>query len=667
MLRDLRPYVCIFERCPEANQQYDSYKEWVGHEIKCLGRLSDVSEPNPSTESSSFVEEALIPKLGAAKQSSEELTQRPGPTPASVDMPFTPSTIDQCPICLQPQATFNHVGLHLQRIAIFALPRSTGLEEDEETRSANGASVDSNPPNVGSGVDALSTFSNLEDLTPQPGFDKATTLTADALSSLDQDASRFNEMRMNALFRNSLNVSKVPVNKGRNPLHAAVRIDDIAAVRSLLAGGANVNARDSKNVTVLQLAAVLGNEDIVRLLLDMGANPNGNLVSAATNSDTPLHDAVRFARMKIVRLLLDNGAEVNARAEHGGTALQSAAALENEEIVRLLLEKGASPNGITTSSSVNCDTPLHVAARTGNFTIVSLMLETGADIQARDKNGDTPLDIAISKKDEDILRLLLQQGGDINTPLQAAILREDEDKVRWLLLQGEVDVNAKDEESGFSALQVAVLRANMAIILLLLEKGADVDGNVLNIAILEEKETVIRLLLDNGADPNTMTPDGNTVLMGAVSRGKRAIIQLLLHAGADINARSASGVTVLQAAVSSSTEVIIRILLHAGADVHVRDANGTTVLQLAVSRGKNTVIQLLLDAGVDVNAADSSHSTALHIAVMGRNEKSVQLLLDKGADVKAKSDLFGTPLQAATNSKPYREAIVQLLKERGAV
>ena len=667
MLRDLRPYVCIFERCLEANQQYDSFKEWVGHEIKCLGRLSDDSKPNPSTESSSFAEEVLIPKPKVAKQSSGEFTQRPGPTPSSVNVSFTPSTIDQCPICLQPQATFNHVGLHLQRIAVFALPRSTGLEDDEETGSANRASIDSNPQNVGSGFDALSTFSDLEDLTPQLELDTATTLTPDALSSLDQDALTYNEMRLNALFRNSLNVSGVLVSKGRSPLHAAVRIDDITAVRSLLEIGADVNARDSKNVTVLQLAVVLGNEDIVQLLLEKGANPNGNFVSAVTNSDTPLHDAVRFARTKIAKLLLDHGAEVDARAEDGGTALESAAALENEEIVRLLLEKGANPNGNPTSSVEICDTPLHVAVRTGNRTIVNMMLETGADIEALDKNGDTPLNIAISMKDGNILRLLSQQGGDIDTVLQAAISEEDEDKVRWLLIHGEVDVNMKDEDFGYSALEVAVLSGNKAIVLLLLEKGADVDGNVLNVAISQGEETVVQLLLESGANPNVMTPDGNTVLQGAVSRGNKAAIHLLLHAGADVNARSASGVTVLQAAVLSSTEVIVRILLHAGADIHVRDANGATVLQLAVSRGKNAVIQLLLDAGADVNAADSNHTTALHIAVMGRNEKSVQLLLDKRADVNAKSDLYGTPLQAATNAKPYREAIVQLLKDRGAV
>ena len=131
----------------------------------------------------------------------------------------------------------------------------------------------------------------------------------------------------------------------------------------------------------------------------------------------PLHKAAQDGDMEAVRILLDNGADVNKQDDngHGYIPLHWAVFEGHLEIVRLFLDRGADIN----SHDNNVDTvmyfalnfgklefvrdhkysftPLHIAVQTVNLEIVRLLLDRSADVNVQDDNGDTPLHWAVSK------------------------------------------------------------------------------------------------------------------------------------------------------------------------------------------------------------------------------------------------------------------------------
>jgi ankyrin repeat protein len=126
-----------------------------------------------------------------------------------------------------------------------------------------------------------------------------------------------------------------------NALQVASVEGNEAIVRLLLEKGAEVNAQGGHFGNALQSAAVMGHEAIVRLLLEKGAKVNAQ----GGQYGNALQAAAVIGHEAIVRLLLENGAEVNAQGGRFGNALQAAAAEGYEAIVRLLRENGAEDNG----------------------------------------------------------------------------------------------------------------------------------------------------------------------------------------------------------------------------------------------------------------------------------------------------------------------------------
>ncbi|OAL26569.1 hypothetical protein AYO22_04180 [Fonsecaea multimorphosa] len=194
---------------------------------------------------------------------------------------------------------------------------------------------------------------------------------------------------------------------GRTALWFAASSGQEGVVRLLLDKGANIEVKDNEGRTALLCATEVGQETVVRLLLDEGAN----IEVEDYDGHTALMCAVCEGHEAIIRLLLHEGANIEAKDNNCKTALSWAAYLWREDIVRLLLDKGAN---IEVKDSCGT-TALSSAAYRGYEDIVRLLLDKGANLEAKDHFGKAPLWWAAIEKREGIVRLLLERGADVES------------------------------------------------------------------------------------------------------------------------------------------------------------------------------------------------------------------------------------------------------------
>jgi ankyrin repeat protein len=122
-------------------------------------------------------------------------------------------------------------------------------------------------------------------------------------------------------------------------LSVAARDGSTARAQELLSAGADVEARDNANWTPILSAARGGHTEIVKMLLERGANPN--VVEHGNGNMTPLIWAAALDNLECVQMLLDHGADVNASTTQGYTALMQAAQNGTPGTVKVLLDHGA--------------------------------------------------------------------------------------------------------------------------------------------------------------------------------------------------------------------------------------------------------------------------------------------------------------------------------------
>jgi ankyrin repeat protein len=172
------------------------------------------------------------------------------------------------------------------------------------------------------------------------------------------------------------------VDKIRIPtqLYNASKVGDAAMVQTLLADASNVNA--ACKATALITACTYGRVEASQVLLDKGAEVNAKDADGWT--------ALMWASsVGVVDVLLRRGANVNARTTQGETALMIRAySRYSVQIVRLLLDNGADVNA---KDSVRGNTALIRACSSGNIEVVRMLLEKGADLNAQAMDGRTAL------------------------------------------------------------------------------------------------------------------------------------------------------------------------------------------------------------------------------------------------------------------------------------
>jgi ankyrin repeat protein len=288
---------------------------------------------------------------------------------------------------------------------------------------------------------------------------------------------------------------------------SAVRSNDVRSVEKLLAANPGlVKAQDRSGSTPLHHAAGFGTLATVALLLDKGADVN----AANKRKSTPLFWAI-YDEAK-VRLLLDRGANPDAKTVDGRSLVYQAASVESGTgLLRLLLDRGANADVKTLAGM----TPLMVASGRANLEAMRLLLEKKVDVNARNAAGATAVMAAAATGNPQAVRMLLEKGADPKfrtkkneTALADAATAGVEETVKLLLDRG-AEVNVQDIR-GYSPLLYAAASDAMpaGIVKMLLAKGADVnakgDGETARMLAAKRGDSEVARLLGVPADERKM-------------------------------------------------------------------------------------------------------------------------------------------------------------------
>ena len=225
--------------------------------------------------------------------------------------------------------------------------------------------------------------------------------------------------------------------------------------------------------------------------------------------------------------------------------------------------------------------PLAWAAMMGQTEAAELLLQHGADINGKNRDGNTALHLAVFLGHAETAKLLLKSGADVNakngdnaTPVD--LLQVPWEMTRLLTRPMGIELEEAQVEAGKAKIR-ELFGVDDAF------KGADISISSpqgLFAAAFTGDVSVMKQALAGGADPNTMDPQsGSTVLVTAALMGHTEIVALLLEHGADIDARSRDGGTALHAAAFLGRAETVKLLLGKGADTVIRNNMGGTAIE----------------------------------------------------------------------------------------
>ena len=317
-----------------------------------------------------------------------------------------------------------------------------------------------------------------------------------------------------------------------------------------------------------------------------------------------------------LKMLLKDGADVNACNAPGLTALFIAASNGHDKCVECLIGHGAKVN----MPDQQGRTSLMLAVVNGHLACVNLLLEAGANVNSKDKDECTALIFALLTSQDSCANVLIAAGADVNVIY-----------------------------NGRSVLTQAVIKKSRRFVDKLIAAGADVNavdsnGNsvLIHSVYARDDEYCVNALVQAGADVN-YCHGGITVLMAAAIQGHINCVRALIKAGADVNGKDnnrntnhRNNVERVTYGVSDGEEEMdatpliltarcvkprcMEALIEAGADVNLTNEEGCTALLVASNSKGNlkdiyTCMKLLIDAKADVNAIDKNDNTALLFTV----------------------------------------------------
>ena len=408
-------------------------------------------------------------------------------------------------------------------------------------------------------------------------------------------------------------------------------------MKRLLIQGRPVDDCESFGRTALHVASALGHIEIVKILLEYGADVSGRKavefkegsnqawwLPPWARDDSRSHAlcvAAESGHTDVVRMLIEHDAKIDAIGSFQDGALEGATFGGHIDVVRLLLQHDAR----ITRNTLQC------SAYLGYIDILNAFLPR---LPPHPKPG---------KINHNATAL------DLPRALYAAALSSHTTYAERLLSSG-VDPNESTLTAYQKSLAGAASRGHIEMLKLLLRYGAEVNSST-------DSKDFSQLKIAKHFSEDAP----GTALQAASFAGQDEAVDFLLHEGADVDIQSGYYGTAIQAAAAGGHYSLMDRLLKLGARADSSSGFYGNALQAAASKGSEKLVQMLLGAGANVNAIGGVFGSALQAAAWNGNPSVIQILLDAGADPDIRGGRYGSALQAAAVGCPIVEPDPQLL------
>ncbi len=437
-----------------------------------------------------------------------------------------------------------------------------------------------------------------------------------------------------------------------------IRRGDIIKVRNRLDAGTNPDMQNKQigtlypNQTLLGLASYYGKVNIARLLIDRGAN----LEKKGQHGLGPLQWAAEGGRSEVAKLLVAKGADVNK-----GGSLSYAILYHHADVVKVLLEHGASAthNGKSAldfaylkknAEIVKLLTPaktIHEAARDGKLWEVKRFVKLGVNINAKEEQGRTVLHFAATKNHLEIVSYLIACNADIEV--------EDNDKQTPCLW--------------------AVSRGHLKIVEFFVNKKANLNAfsdstkeHIVHWAAKGGFSSIMKLLIASGVKLELKTKAGQTPLQVAQEKGYTEIVNILKNYPSQIK-------TIFDC-VKNGRLTTLKKWIGTGIPLTIRDKNKHSLLHYVVFKGELSsdirlkLCQFLVEKGIPLDLRDKDGDMAYHLALRISNDTQMIKYLasemtKKGISIHQRDGKGCTPLYVATTKN--NKEIVKMLVSAGAL
>ena len=497
--------------------------------------------------------------------------------------------------------------------------------------------------------------------------------------------------------------------KPEDPVHTAVRDNDVAAIKRHLAAGHDPNIRDKLGQTPIHVAVQRNCSAAVHELLAF-RNTDRNI--RTDSGKTALHLALESGNFSVATTLVDNGVDAEVKDESGMMAFDYCLSMRRPlpvkssfrefftrhisllaklilksdrkaacilaywdcpDLLALLIQEDQSTVAF---QDKHHQTALHYCFSEDSHLSVDsarVLLNAGADINVRNIDGATPLhflsghELCNEPAAQEFVQHVIATHAQLDgmSPLHLAAVVGDADLLKYVAECG-ADLNVKDKD-GFAAIHLGALHGQAEVVRALLRRGAAVDpenqrGQIpLHYAAVLARSTCSLVLLHDGASVNHRDHFGMTPLHKAAGWGPSDMVRLLIRKGSEVNARDEKDQLPIHYSSAKGLPDITELLILKGSLVECPDRNGQTPLHLAAKTGNVDVIKLLLLHRGDPNAQDVKGQSALHLACFHGHREAVQTLINRGASRKVVTSQGFTPDQFASQRGYY--GILNTLKE----
>ncbi|KAL1855203.1 hypothetical protein Daus18300_011204 [Diaporthe australafricana] len=472
----------------------------------------------------------------------------------------------------------------------------------------------------------------------------------------------------------------------------------------------NASLREQGDLeTILMLVAqatesLPGHAEVVKILINADCDPNA---TSKTSTRSALHYAAASNKHDVVRALLDCGANPKLLGEWNWNALHYAADVRNVsgKIAELLIESG------TDGKELDIDgwLPIHLAVRSGNVQFLDVLyhhypdcldvkaadgsisihfagdtpetlewlLKRGVDVGARDLDGRTALTEAISAKNEESFLILIEANADptdLGPDALHLAVNTGSVKIGREVLRTQGHLLRLKNESDRTALHLAILENQVDFAEMLLdefypdpsqksienldavEESTNEFEILLILAVEKSQKGVTERLLKLLPGPETWDDNWHLALLAAVDKGNMDVIDALLNTDthrAVVNAGGGARPTALYEAAREGKEDIVERLIKLGADVNQEGGRFNTALSAAAAGGHEDVARILLREKSNASLAGGKFSNALGAALSSNLCDLVDDLIKAGAEVNTKDAQGRTAMHIAASSSSF--------------